>query len=84
MAGNGDVEPWYAYNTLLYVHHASVDALPEEVRHARVRDHDRIPAVAPVAYRIRCALLRPLPVWAVSRLAVLKHRLVVARRGQQS
>ena len=84
VAGSGEVEPWYAYNTLLYVHQASIDGLSDEIRHARVQDRDRIPAVAPVAYRIRCALLKPLPVWAVSRLAVLKHRLIVARRGQKS
>ena len=84
VAGSGDVEPWYAYNTLLYVHRASIDALPEEVRTARVLEKDRIPAVAPLSYRIRCALLKPLPVWLVSWLAVLKHRLVVARRGQRS
>jgi SAM-dependent methyltransferase len=84
VAGNGDVEPWYAYNTLLYVRDASLDTLPDEVRNARVLEKARIPDVSPMAHRIRCALLKPLPVWLVSWLAVLKHRLVVARRGQRS
>ena len=84
VAGNGDVEPWYAYNTLLYVRDASLDTLPDEVRNARVLEKARIPDVSPMAYRIRCALLKPLPVWLVSWLAVLKHRLVVAGWGQRS
>lgn len=84
VAGNGDVEPWYAYNTLLYVRDTSVDTLPAEVRNARVPENARIPAVAPLSYQIRCALLKPLPVWLVSWLAVIKHRLVVARRGHES
>lgn len=84
VAGVADVEPWYAYNTLLYVHQASIGALPESVRKTRVPDQHHIPVVASVGYRIRYALLKPLPVWLVSRLALLKHRLIVARQGQAS
>ena len=72
------------YNTLLYVRDTSVDTLPAEVRNARVPENARIPAAAPLSYQIRCALLKPLPVWLVSWLAVIKHRLVVARRGHES
>lgn len=82
VAGDVGVEPWYAYNTLLYVHQPAIGGLPEPVRKTRVPDQGRIPVVASVAYRIRYALLKPLPVWLVSRLALLKHRLIVARQGR--
>jgi SAM-dependent methyltransferase len=84
VAGAPDVEPWYAYNTLLYVRQTSIDALPESIRKSRVKDDEPIANVAPLASQVRYALLRPLPVWLVSRLAVLKHRWIVATRGSRS
>jgi len=84
VAGAAGVEPWYAYNSILYVRQASIAALPEPVRKTRVPEQQRIPTVASVGYRIRYALLKPLPVWLVSRFALLKHWLVVARQGHTS
>jgi SAM-dependent methyltransferase len=82
VSGVADVEPWYAYNTLLYVHERAIAELPDAVRQARVPDDARIPVVASLAYRIRYALLKHLPVWAVSQLALVKHRLNVARQAK--
>lgn len=77
--GDAAVEAWYAYNTLLYVDetHAS---LPPDVLQMRIADGAPIPNVASLAYRIRYAILRSLPVALVTRLAILKHSMVVARR----
>lgn len=74
------VERWYAYNTLLYVHDTQAATLPEAVRRTRVPDDAPIPNVAPPLFRLRTALVRPLPVSVVSTLAVLKHKMALARQ----
>jgi SAM-dependent methyltransferase len=74
------VEPWYAYNTILYVRDAASSALPPDVQGTRVPPDAPIPDVAPFAFRARKAVLRRLPRRIVSALAVLKHHLVAARR----
>jgi SAM-dependent methyltransferase len=75
------VEPWYAYNSILYVHRDSIGSLPDHVRKTRVPDGLPIANVASAFFRLRTALLRPLPVSIVSRLAALNRRLTLARRS---
>jgi SAM-dependent methyltransferase len=77
-----NVEPWYAYNTVLYAHATAESALPEDIRRLRVPDGGTIPNVAPAWFRARAAVLRRLPVSVVSRLAVFKHRVMVARKAE--
>ena len=72
--GVAAVKSWYAYNTILYVSDAAEAALPESVRRWRVPDGAGIPDVAPMLFRIRTALIRPLPVSVVSWLSVRGRR----------
>jgi SAM-dependent methyltransferase len=72
-----DVEPWYAYNTLLYAREAVGDRLPEVVRRTRVPEDSPIRDFTPLPFRLRKWVLRRLPVPLVSRLAVLKHRFMI-------
>jgi SAM-dependent methyltransferase len=81
---NAGVERWYAYNTILYVQEDTASTLPEQVQRARIPDATPIPSVAPALFRLRTALFRPFPVSMVSRIAVLKHRVVLARQSAQS
>jgi len=76
-----DVEPWYRYNTLLYVERKYLDTLPESVRRLRISDNAPIPDVSPLWYRMRKGFISVLPVGAMTRLAVLKKQLALASRG---
>jgi SAM-dependent methyltransferase len=72
-----DVEPWYRYNALLYVHSQSIPLLPQAVAATRIPERRGIPDVAPLGWKLRCAVLRRLPVSIVTRLSVILHRVVV-------
>ncbi len=73
------VEPWYRYNTLLYANTAGAARLTPAIVASRLADETPIAAIAPLAWRLRCALLRNLSPAQITRLAELKHRLALAR-----
>jgi hypothetical protein len=74
VATNTDVEPWYRYNTFLYVEKSCLPSLPAALRHLRIADFDEVRDVSPLCYRLRKAIIRAFPVWAVTRGAVFnKH-----------
>lgn len=69
-----EVEPWYRYNAFIYVREERVPELPEEIQSTRVDKSGRVADVAPWSYRVRRALIRPLPVSVVSWLSWVKMR----------
>lgn len=69
---NSNVRPWYRYNTFIYVHRDRLAAMPPAIQRFEIGPHDRIPDVSPARYRARKVVIRTLPVWAVTGLAVLK------------
>jgi SAM-dependent methyltransferase len=81
--GNRLVEPWYAYNSIVYVRSDRAASLTDAVRQTRVPDGRPIPNVAPLSFRLRAALLRPLPVGVVTRIAVARHRFTRTRDRRQ-
>lgn len=70
---NFRVEPWYRYNTLLYVRASKVPALPEEIREHRIASGQSIPEFAPISWRMRNSLIRVLPKKVVDGLVQVKH-----------
>jgi SAM-dependent methyltransferase len=76
---NEKVEPWYRYNIMFFAHDSVSNALPAEVRNARVFDNAPIDDYAPATYRLRKLLVRSLPMRLVSLLAVWKHDLFVRK-----
>jgi SAM-dependent methyltransferase len=72
---DAEIEPWYRFNIILYVAEDHLAALPEAVRSRRVGDADALDDYRPLPYRLRHALLRHLPVAAVSRLSRLRASL---------
>lgn len=74
------VEPWYKYNSFLYVHRDRVAALPGNVQRTQIEGTDPIPDVSPVLYRIRKGMIRFLPVSVASGLAVLKKHYYIRFR----
>jgi SAM-dependent methyltransferase len=77
------IEPWYRYNLLFFCREDAIGALPKEVAATRVADGAPVADFSPTVDRLRKAMMRSLPVGAVSALAVLKHRLVVRRLNRK-
>jgi SAM-dependent methyltransferase len=73
VVGNVLVEPWYRYNTLLYVRGAKVNSLPREVLDTEVPSGSTIREMAPLSWRTRNAILRNLPEFVVAALVHVKH-----------
>jgi hypothetical protein len=79
LAGDPDVAWWYRYNVLIYANEAGIASLPYEVRAARLADNAALNDVAPLAHRIRRAVLRPLPWQLVTYLAIAGERFTGSR-----
>jgi len=72
------VEPWYRYNTLIYVRDSRVSDLLSEIHDAEVPLGSAIQERAPLSWRARNAILRNLPSPLVAGLVQIKHS--VSRR----
>jgi SAM-dependent methyltransferase len=68
------VDPWYRYNTLLYLSRDAVPRLPAELQASLIPDERPVPDVSPLAYRVRKQLVRALPVRLMTALARMKER----------
>lgn len=79
-----DVEPWYRFNTFLFAREGALESLPAELQASRLEPGVRIPDLSPPSWRIRNSMMKRLPVSLVTRLAVLKHRILTSPRRQGS
>lgn len=73
------VEPWYRYNTLLYVTESSLSTNEILASH-HLSENEPVPDRSPMSFRCRRALLRHLPPSTVTRLSHLKLRGTLLRR----
>jgi SAM-dependent methyltransferase len=73
------IDPWYRYNTLLYLRGELIASLSPELQGSVLPEDQPIPDLAPLAYRLRKQLVRRLPVKLMTALARLKER---AQRAQ--
>ena len=80
IASDTSISFWYRYNIILYVHRDRVGALPPELIATRVESSLTIPDIAPVAFRLRKAVVRSLPVSLRHTLARFKARLLPSGR----
>jgi len=76
VAADPAIDLWYRFNVLLYVHERALASLPEAVQQTALEAGQSIPSYAPWSWRLRCAVLRPLPVGLVTALARLKNRVL--------
>ncbi len=81
MREDHEIEPWYRFNTVLYVAEDHLAVLPEAMRARAVPDGEALEDYRTVPYRLRHAVLRHLPVGAVSRLSRLRASLA-ARKAE--
>lgn len=75
------VERCYRYNLLVYVRHDAIDSLEPSVAATRVDAQAAVPDIAPVGWRMRRRMLSVLPSSVVTRMAGVKHRMVLRRHG---
>lgn len=76
VAGLGEVEPWYRYNTLLYVACDHIDMLPDAIKATRVSDEAPVRDISPLGWRIRNGVIRSMPKFLVDALVKAKHAWV--------
>jgi SAM-dependent methyltransferase len=76
-----EVEFWYRWNMILYVADTRTFALQSGILHTRIPSDRSIPEVSSRLHRLRARAVSVLPVTWVSKLAILKHRLVRAYRS---
>ncbi len=74
---NKEVEPWYRYNTLLYINNTFFQQLPIGLSRYGIATNVPIADLSPVLYRMRNRMLRLLPHTLCTRLAMWKHRFVM-------
>ncbi|MBR0940212.1 bifunctional 2-polyprenyl-6-hydroxyphenol methylase/3-demethylubiquinol 3-O-methyltransferase UbiG [Bradyrhizobium liaoningense] len=80
LRGNKAVEPWYRFNSILYVEREAAGALPAQIQRTLI-EPEGIAEIGDLGWRLRKAILRPLPVAAVTALSKLNyHRLNSAHR----
>lgn len=76
---NASVEPWYRYNTFLFVAPQVLDRSPT-LRHSALQAGQSIPDVAPAIYQLRRKVLSTLPPAALTQFAVLKKNITLGKR----
>jgi hypothetical protein len=69
-----NIEPWYLYNTLLYIKEPIVSNFPD-LYEFRISNIKEIEDLRSLNWKIRCYLLKHLPYFAVNNLAKLKHKI---------
>lgn len=83
LASQSAVEPWYRYNTLLFVRSEVVASLPSSLQATLVNPNRPVKDYAPFTWQIRRAILSRLPDVVVSWMAMVKHKLVLALQRLQ-
>jgi SAM-dependent methyltransferase len=73
--GVREIEPWYRYNTLVFAGEAGARRLGEAVRATRTQPRLPLADYSSAAWRIRCAMLRPLPRPVIDWAAHALHRM---------
>lgn len=84
LVGKTEVEPWYRYNSILYVAKTALGDLPAGLASDPVPEGQKLAQFASPLWRLRCAILGLLPRSAVDRLALMKHNWVRRSRARRT
>ena len=78
------VDPWYKFNTVLYANARGQERLLPAALAARIDDLGKLDGAGDLAWKLRCAILRPLPEPVVTTLSRWRYSLVCALSAGQS
>lgn len=70
---NKEIEPWYRYNTLLYIKKDILGQIPEEILSTQISTGSPIPDYAPITWRLRNKILFYTPDAIKIGLVKAKH-----------
>jgi hypothetical protein len=68
------IDPWYRYNTLLYVQRDAMPRLSCALQSSQIPQGQLVPDLSPLGYRIRKQLVRRLSVPLMTAIARMKER----------
>jgi SAM-dependent methyltransferase len=74
--GDTRIQPWYRYNTFLYVADNLVPTLPDQVLATEIGRHEPVEDISPAVYKMRKAVIRSLPEPVKRGLAHIKRNLI--------
>jgi SAM-dependent methyltransferase len=74
------VEPWYRYNSFLYVRRSKLGSVPEALSASLVEEDETLRDLSPVIYKVRKVIVRMLPVFIVSALSRFRISLLLRHR----
>ncbi|MGI9388554.1 MAG: methyltransferase domain-containing protein [Boseongicola sp.] len=72
----GNVEPWYRYNTILYMNEDGMSDMPDEVLDSRIPDGTAVPHLGSISWRLRKTVVSLLPRNAVTMIATSRASLI--------
>lgn len=67
------IEPWYRYNTLIYIKETILDQISTEILATEIKPKQAITDYAPLTWRIRNKVIFCLPEFLKSMLVKIKH-----------
>ncbi len=76
-----EIEPWYRYNTLIYVNESRVGDLPQAISAHEVMPGDAVPDVSPLSWKMRNGMIRLLPEPARNLAVSIKHAWMRKQAG---
>lgn len=76
-----DVEPWYRYNTFLFVKTSHLNAIPPQLARYELPSDQAVKDVSPPLYKARKLVLRLTPTRVRTWLAILKKHFVAHSLG---
>ncbi|MBV2360002.1 class I SAM-dependent methyltransferase [Thalassococcus sp. CAU 1522] len=84
LSDNGDVEPWYRYNAVLYVNEAGRAGLPVAILRHAVPEGQAVANGGNWPWRLRRAVVSVLPQGTVTRIAQTRAALIAAQARARS
>jgi SAM-dependent methyltransferase len=78
------IEPWYRYNTLLYVSKDQIESLSYKVRACLIPDEKPIEDISPKNYKLRKYLVRRIPIPIATKIAKTKEAAVRFKYRQKT
>ena len=77
-----DVEPWYRYNSILYLNDVGLRALPNELLATRVPDELAVPHCGSLSWRLRKVMISALPQSVVTTIASRRAVSLTRKRSK--
>ncbi|WPZ31695.1 methyltransferase domain-containing protein (plasmid) [Sulfitobacter sp. OXR-159] len=79
LSSNRNIEPWYRYNTILYVNDAGLHGLPAAIAQHQIPNGASVQNGGNIAWKLRRFVVSRMPQNAVTQIAQLRAKIIAAR-----